>query len=97
MTAKPEVQGPASALLRQVAEVGSALCAYMPGHGNPEAWPSSRCDCKYGASGRGEQNGCAEMRSVYRMLSKTGTDVSLMLGVMPSHCASVSHPKAEEA
>jgi hypothetical protein len=56
-------------LKRQVAEVGAALCVYLPGHGNPEKWPSSRCDCKYGASGIGEQNGCAEMRSVYRMLS----------------------------
>lgn len=55
-------------LARKVAEVGSMLCVYAPGHGDPEKWPSSTCDCKYGASGVGEQNGCAEMRSVHRML-----------------------------
>lgn len=57
----------------KVAEVGSALCAYLPGHGNPELWPSSRCDCKFGASGVGEQNGCAEARTLHRMLTREGS------------------------
>lgn len=56
-------------LAAKVAEVGAALCCYAPGHGNPDVWPTSKCDCKYGASGRGEQTGCAEARALYRMLS----------------------------
>jgi hypothetical protein len=61
-------------LAAAVAALGSTLCAYHPGHGDPEKWPVSRCDCKFGASGRGEQNGCAEMRLVYRMLTDPNTD-----------------------
>lgn len=56
-------------LAAAVAAIGCMLCAYAPGHGDPEKWPSSRCDCKFGTSGRGEQNGCAEMRAVHRMLT----------------------------
>jgi hypothetical protein len=60
-------------LLRKVAEVGAALCAYAPGAGDPDLWPSSRCDCKFGATGGfTEANGCAEARSIYRMLARRG-------------------------
>lgn len=58
------------ALVQKVAEVGAALCCYAPGAGNPDAWPTSRCDCKFGGSGRGEQTGCAEARRIYWMLTE---------------------------
>lgn len=56
-------------LAAKVAEIGAALCCYAPGHGDPERWPTSKCDCKYGATGRGEQTGCPEARALYRMLT----------------------------
>jgi hypothetical protein len=32
--------------MNQLAEVGAALCCYLPGSGNPDEWPTARCDCK---------------------------------------------------
>lgn len=69
-------------LAAAVAAIGCKLCAYAPGHGDPEKWPSSRCDCKFGASGNGEQNGCAEMRSVHRMLTKPDSEKPFWLGTL---------------
>lgn len=69
MSSDVHVQDSKRELAAKVAEIGSTLCAYMPGHGNPELWPTSRCDCKYGATGIGEQNGCAEARTLHRMLT----------------------------
>lgn len=60
--------------LRKLAEVGAALCAYMPGAGNPDEWPASMCDCKfagdlYHAPRPGsEVTGCAEVRRAYLVL-----------------------------
>ena len=55
-----------------IANLGSLKCAYLPGHGDPVAWPTSRCDCKYGftvaSKPYSEQTGCPEMRSVYKVL-----------------------------
>lgn len=59
--------------MRAVAEIGSSLCCYMPGAGNPDEWPHARCDCKYipgfvGAAKvlmTSEQTGCAEMRAAW--------------------------------
>jgi hypothetical protein len=64
-------------LLRLLAEEGAARCCYMPGAGNPEAWPTARCDCKYlpmilggmaMQSRTGEQTGCCEIRAAYRVV-----------------------------
>jgi len=62
--------------MRKLAEVGAALCCYAPG-GNPEAWPESRCDCKYlkvefwwpvaPRAAMGEKTGCCEVRHAYRV------------------------------
>lgn len=70
--------------MRHVASVGSALCQYLPGHGNPEKWPTSRCDCKYGMSGRGEETGCPEMRTLYRRLHMDEGFGTFVLGLRPS-------------
>lgn len=62
-------------LLADLAAEGASRCCYMPGAGNPEAWPSARCDCKYSWPSLGsllgstEQTGCCEMRAAYRVLS----------------------------
>ena len=56
-------------LARLAAEIGAALCCYAPGHGDPDAWPTSFCDCKFGGSGVGEQTGCPEARTLHRMLT----------------------------
>ena len=69
----------------QVAEIGASLCAYLPGSGNPEAWPTAHCDCKFfardlatlaaygaglpGGPSMSEQTGCAEMRQAWRVLA----------------------------
>jgi hypothetical protein len=69
--------------LQRLAEVGASLCCYMPGSGNPTAWPTARCDCKFlpadllalvavGAEIRdvsGEQTGCCEVRQAWRVLA----------------------------
>lgn len=63
--------------LQKLAEVGASLCTYLPGAGDPEMWPSARCDCKYLPVGfdmvdgifiGGEQTGCCEVRHAYRAL-----------------------------
>ena len=64
--------------LRKLAEVGASLCLYLPGAGDPERWPLSRCDCKYLPVGFDmvdgiyigrEQTGCCEVRHAYRALA----------------------------
>lgn len=68
--------------MNRLAEVGAALCTYMPGAGNPEAWAESRCDCKrlpdlYHVLRReyielgsltGEMTGCVEVREAWRAM-----------------------------
>ena len=45
-------------------KIGARLCAYTsPG----EEW-AILCDCKYGASGHGEQTGCAEVRAAIEII-----------------------------
>lgn len=58
-------------LLAYLATKGASRCCYMPGAGNPEAWRTARCDCKYiGPLGRplgmSEQTGCCEMLPLLR-------------------------------
>jgi hypothetical protein len=54
-------------VLRAIAEVGALVCCYLPGYGDPEKWPESRCDCKYGTGPMpdGEATGCPELRDLY--------------------------------
>jgi hypothetical protein len=40
------------------------LCQYGPN--------ADRCDCKYGASGQGEESGCPELREAIAILEKVG-------------------------
>ena len=68
--------------MNRLAEVGAALCCYAPGSGNPDEWPTARCDCKrlpdlfsvlrgeYIQLGgfRGEQTGCCEVREAWRAM-----------------------------
>lgn len=68
--------------MRKLAEVGAALCCYAPGAGNPEAWPTSRCDCKFLpalfsvlkeeyhqlGSFKDEMTGCCEVRQAWLAL-----------------------------
>jgi hypothetical protein len=68
--------------MQKLAEVGAALCCYLPGAGDPEAWPESRCDCKrlpdlasilrheYIQLGAftSEKTGCCEVREAWRAL-----------------------------
>lgn len=61
-------------LLADLAAEGSARCCYAPGCLSPEQWVDARCDCKYmllnvGLPRSGEQTGCCEMRTAYRVLS----------------------------
>lgn len=64
-------------LLADLAAEGAARCCYMPGAGNPDAWPTAICDCKYGGSLRAEvgpmseRTGCCEMRAAYRLISSS--------------------------
>lgn len=69
--------------MQQLAEIGAALCVYMPGANDPEKWPTARCDCKFAskhmpvlaALGAGlpgstsEITGCAEVRQAWRVLA----------------------------
>lgn len=68
--------------MRKLAEVGAALCVYAPGSGDPDEWPTARCDCKrlpdlYSVLQReytqlgsftGEMTGCVEVRQAWRAL-----------------------------
>ena len=68
-------------LLSALAVEGASRCCYMPGAGNPEAWPTARCDCKYVVRFIGpaappaekyvtsEMTGCCEIRAAYRLLA----------------------------
>ena len=66
-----------SRLLADLAVEGASRCCYMPGAGNPEAWPKSRCDCKYvrvwltGFPPTCEETGCCEVRGVYRIVEES--------------------------
>jgi len=73
--------------MRKLAEVGAALCTYMPGSGDPDEWPTARCDCKrlpdlyhvlvreYTQLGSftTEMTGCVEVRQAYRALDAIRT------------------------
>jgi hypothetical protein len=57
--------------LEEIARVGSSLCGYTLPGGD---WTKVRCDCKFGGprpdvAVGGEQTGCPEIRSVYRLIS----------------------------
>jgi hypothetical protein len=62
--------------MRALAEIGSSLCCYLPGAGNPDEWPHARCDCKYLPVGHelgrtlsgSEQTGCCEVRAAWLAL-----------------------------
>jgi hypothetical protein len=59
-------------LMAAIAAEGASRCCYLPGAGNPEAWPTAHCDCKYVSPvmpGSTEQTGCCEMRAAYSVLS----------------------------
>lgn len=69
-------------LLADLAAEGASRCCYLPGAGNPELWPASRCDCKFipGFAGAakalltGEHTGCCEMRAAYWLLHDAESD-----------------------
>jgi len=70
---RDEAQSPnrCSRLLADLAAEGSARCCYAPGCMSPEAWITSRCDCKYVVGPRtGEETGCCEMRAAYRVFER---------------------------
>lgn len=67
--------------MNKLAEVGAALCCYAPGAGNPDEWPTARCDCKalpglfsvlrseiQLGSFKGEMTGCCEVRQAWRAM-----------------------------
>lgn len=61
--------------LRVVGLLGVRQCSYTNPAGGIDDWLRTRCDCKYGAhslAGEGgtEQNGCPELRTLYRMLDR---------------------------
>lgn len=77
--------------LTKLAEVGAALCTYLPGAGHPDEWPEARCDCKYLpelssvlwreyselGSFTSETTGCCEVRSTYLTLKALRDHVAL--------------------
>ena len=44
-------------------------CLYGIGQ-QDKSKPTGRCDCKYGSSGRGEQSGCPELRTVIGIIQQ---------------------------
>lgn len=46
-------------LLNNLEDLRKRLCPYVGG---------TSCDCKYGASGKGEQTGCPELRAAMELL-----------------------------
>lgn len=78
-----EADGPLTEQMRQLADIGASLCAYLPGAGHPDEWPTARCDCKFAArdinalikfgagvgGGSTEVTGCAEVRQAWRVLA----------------------------
>ena len=43
-------------LIKNLRQMGDRICSYGP----LGQWPR-RCDCKYGATGEGEESGCPEL------------------------------------
>jgi hypothetical protein len=56
--------GSRDTVLEGLRQTGGRLCSYN----FADTWVDGRCDCKYGASGKGEQSGCPELRSVYAIV-----------------------------
>ena len=67
--------------MNKLAEVGAALCCYAPGSGNPDEWPTARCDCKtlpglfsvlrtehIQLGSTSEMTGCCEVRQAWRAM-----------------------------
>ena len=62
-----------SELIEGLKKLGARLCSYTaPG----KEWVS-RCDCKFGGSGKGEETGCAEIRAAVKLISESDDRMSL--------------------
>lgn len=57
-------------LLENIIKMQRTKCSYdMFGFFRDDTPPPDVCDCKYGASGQGEQTGCPELRCVTALLN----------------------------
>jgi len=55
-------------LRKNIELIQRRMCSYDNFSFDPECEPPRFCDCKYGASGRGEQTGCPELRCMLVLL-----------------------------
>jgi hypothetical protein len=72
-----------AAQMEQLAQIGATLCFDPPGAGDPQKWPTARCECRFasrdlsvlvalgmGMSGNASEiTGCAEVRQAWRVLA----------------------------
>lgn len=74
---------PDDELIANLERLRSNLCAYFPG---------DRCDCKFGASRKGEQTGCPEIRQAIAIISGQRDEVVVAKELFEASAAStLSH------